>query len=82
MESSMHGVSPSDEMIPAHNSPDAIKLAHERFYLKCAGLWRTIILSSLGKTLYPYSRHIRTLDLGELEELLEECESTTPTISK
>lgn len=38
---------------------------------KWAGLWRTIILSSLGKTLYPYSQYIRTLHLVKLEELLE-----------
>ena len=37
---------------------------------KWAGLWRTIILSSLGKTLYPYSQYIRTLNFVKLEELL------------
>lgn len=37
---------------------------------RCARLWRTIILSSLGKTLYPYSQYIRTLNLQDLKELL------------
>lgn len=44
----------------------------ERVFMKWAGLWRTIILSSLGKTSYPYSRYIRTLNLRDLEELLQD----------
>lgn len=44
----------------------------ERVLLKWARLWRTIILSSLGKTLYPYSRYIRTLNLQDLGELLQD----------
>lgn len=44
----------------------------ERIFMKWAGLWRTIILSSLGKTCYPYSRYIRTLNLRDLEELLQD----------
>ncbi|KAK5169587.1 uncharacterized protein LTR77_005564 [Saxophila tyrrhenica] len=35
-------------------------------------LWRTIILSALGKTLYPYCRHLRMLDLRDLNALLED----------
>lgn len=35
-------------------------------------LWRTLILSALGKTLYPYCRHIRVLDLLDLGYLLED----------
>ena len=35
-------------------------------------LWRSIILSSLGKTMYPYCRHLRWLDLKDLGDLLEE----------
>lgn len=43
-----------------------------RILRKRAGLWRTIILSSLGKTLYPYSQYIRTLNLLDLEWMLGE----------
>lgn len=35
-------------------------------------LWKSIILSSLGMTLYPYCRYIRSLDLRDLKELLED----------
>ncbi|MCJ1423974.1 hypothetical protein MMC29_001861 [Sticta canariensis] len=38
--------------------------------MKCTSLWRAIVLSSLGKTLYPYSQYIRTLNLRDLEELI------------
>jgi hypothetical protein len=34
--------------------------------------WRSIILSSLGKTTYPYCLYIQSLDLRNLEDLLEE----------
>lgn len=37
---------------------------------KWAALWRAIILSSLGQTLYPYSQYLRALNLRDLEELL------------
>lgn len=46
---------------------------HQDIVLKWAGLWRTMILASLGKTLFPYSRFIRTLDLQDLGELLQEA---------
>ena len=36
--------------------------------MRWAQLWRTIILSSLEKTLFPYCRYIRTLNLEDLEE--------------
>ncbi|MCJ1384158.1 hypothetical protein MMC17_007274 [Xylographa soralifera] len=35
-------------------------------------LWKTIILSSLSKTTYPYCRYIRALDLRDLKDLLED----------
>lgn len=47
-----------------------MKSSEKRIMMKCAGLWRTIILSSLGKTLYPYSQYLRTLNLQDLAELL------------
>ncbi|KAG6997543.1 hypothetical protein G7Y79_00040g077080 [Physcia stellaris] len=46
---------------------------HQDIVLKWAGLWRTMILASLRKTLFPYSRFIRTLDLQDLGELLQEA---------
>ena len=39
----------------------------ERDEKKWVHLWRTIILSSLGKTLYPYSQYLRKLNLRDLE---------------
>lgn len=42
----------------------------KRNFRRWACPWQTILLSSLGKTLYPYSRYIRTLNLHHLEELL------------
>lgn len=44
----------------------------QRLLLKWAGLWRAIILSCLGKTSFPYSRYIRTLNLEDLKQLLED----------
>ncbi|KAI5919285.1 hypothetical protein F4810DRAFT_511543 [Camillea tinctor] len=38
-----------------------------------ARLWRSIILSSVGKTAYPYCTYIRALSLGDLEESLEDA---------
>ena len=34
--------------------------------------WRTIALSALGKSLYPYCRHLRVLDLRDLSDLLDD----------
>lgn len=39
---------------------------------KWATLWRVMVLSSLGLTLYPYCKHIRALDLRDLKELFED----------
>jgi hypothetical protein len=35
-------------------------------------LWRSIIASSLGATLFPYCRYIKILDLRDLKYLLED----------
>lgn len=49
------------------------KIRQEKISMtKWAGLWRSIVLSSLGLTLYPYSRYIRMLNLQDLEELLSD----------
>lgn len=37
---------------------------------KCRSLWQTIFLSSRGKTLYPYSHYIWTLNLRDFQELI------------
>ena len=39
---------------------------------KWALLWKSIILSSLGKTLFPYCRYIRALSLQDLQTLFED----------
>ncbi|KAK5128396.1 hypothetical protein LTR85_003064 [Meristemomyces frigidus] len=39
--------------------------------MKWSILWRTVILSALGKTLYPYCRHLRELDLRDLSGLMD-----------
>lgn len=57
-----------DELIQAES------LQRQLAFIKCTSLWRTIILSSLGKTLYPYSQYIRTLNLQDLEELINQSE--------
>lgn len=49
---------------------DSDEETDEGIMKKRASLWWAIILSSLGKTFYPYSRYIRTLNLQDLEKLL------------
>lgn len=44
----------------------------ERMIGKWAVLWKTITLSSLNKTLLPYSKYIRTLNLRDLDQLLQD----------
>lgn len=51
---------------------DELEQSKERITMKWAIMWRSIILSSLGKTLFPYSQYIRTLRLQDLYELLSE----------
>ncbi|KAI1338242.1 hypothetical protein F5Y15DRAFT_136456 [Xylariaceae sp. FL0016] len=40
--------------------------------LDTACLWRSIVLSSIGATAYPYAAYVRALSLGQLEECLED----------
>ncbi|KAL8723760.1 MAG: hypothetical protein Q9225_000055 [Loekoesia sp. 1 TL-2023] len=42
----------------------------ENMISRWAQLWRMITLSATSKTLFRYARYIRTLNLGDLEELL------------
>lgn len=51
---------------------DELEQSKERITVKWAIMWRSIILSSLGKTSFPYSQYIRTLRLQDLYELLSE----------
>ncbi|KAI1393344.1 uncharacterized protein F4822DRAFT_423815 [Hypoxylon trugodes] len=46
--------------------------AGEATSLELSRLWRSIILSSVGKTLYPYCAYVRALSLGNLEECLQD----------
>ena len=39
---------------------------------KWALLWKSLIRSSIGKTAYPYAQYIRTLDLRNLTDLLDD----------
>ncbi|KAI1085376.1 hypothetical protein F5B20DRAFT_881 [Whalleya microplaca] len=45
--------------------------------LGCARLWRSVILSSVGRTAYPYCAYVRALSLGNLEECLHELARET-----
>lgn len=52
------------------NYSRATWLLQDQILKKSAGFWRTIILSSLSKTLYPYAQYIRSLDLQDLKQLI------------
>ena len=49
---------------------DELEQSTERTTMKWARMWRSLILSSLGNTLFPYSQYIRELRLQNLHELL------------
>lgn len=67
----MQGVA---QEIPARASYAAMRQLHEKNLMKSSVRWRTIILSSLGRTIFPYSHYIRTFDLGKLQQLLSDFE--------
>ena len=77
----MHDVAPVTstyndeiEMAPQERtSRAAYEKGQEQLMGKWASMWRSIILSSLGKTLFPYSRYVRTLSLQDLEHLLQDA---------
>lgn len=62
----------SDEDRVPNTSYSASQKRQEQIIKKWAGLWRTLILASQGKTVFPYSKYIRTLDLQDLEELFRD----------
>lgn len=52
---------------------EAVPLPEQELVVyKWSILWRSIIASSLEKTLFPYCRYIRVLDLRDLTYLLED----------
>lgn len=55
-----------------HLSFQARRAQQIRAISKWALLWKSIIRSSINKTAYPYALYIRSLDLRNLSELLEE----------
>ena len=74
----MHNAAPvtnggSDEVeVTRQSRPGESNSQQNQVVSKWASLWRTMILSSLGMTLYPYCRYIRVLDLRDLKELLDD----------
>ena len=80
IQHSMHDVSPvtnrgsSDIDMSAQDRAKTTYKARlrqeENMVFRWAQLWRMITLSATDKTLFPYARYIRTLNLGDLEELL------------
>ena len=65
---SMHDVAP----VTSGGSDEVETPKKEQLTMQWASLWRTIVLSSLGKTLFPYSKYVRRLDLQDLQELLQD----------
>lgn len=76
----MHDVAPitsadNDELEIAGNeklSRANIEKSKQQVAAKWASMWRAIVLSSMGKTLFPYSKYIRTIRLQDLEYLLQD----------
>ena len=75
----MHDVAPvttggSDEIeVGRPNTLGAISRSQQkRMMSRWAGLWRSMILSSLDQTAFPYCRYIRALNLSDLIALLDD----------
>ncbi|KAK0850626.1 hypothetical protein LTS02_013105 [Friedmanniomyces endolithicus] len=64
--------SPSRSNVMDNLSPAESDIALMRWSI----LWRTVILSALGKTMYPYCRHLRSLDLRDFSALLDRLDET------
>ena len=54
----------------------------ERITMKWASMWRSIMLSGLDKTLFPYSHFIRALQLQDLQDLLQDDKFRVPRVSR
>lgn len=70
------GVETSVHEKPTKTTYETTRMGQERAISKWVSMWRSIILSSLKKTLFPYSQYIRTLDFGDLESLLGDVNFT------
>ncbi len=76
------------DQLPASDEEAGTEALHpshqELFVHKWSILWRSIILSSMGKTLFPYYCYIRVLDLRDFKSLLDtlDDEKYRRTISK
>lgn len=58
---------------PVKGGGEGLPLAEQELTVqRWSILWRTITLSAFGKTLYPYCRHLRLLDLRDLGDLLDD----------
>ena len=68
MALSMHDEAP----VIGAGGDEIVASGKERATRKWANMWRSIILSSLGKTLFPYAQYIRTLRFQDLESLLDD----------
>ena len=68
----INGGGDEDQITASRTSYPTKEKRQEQIVKKWAGLWRTLILASLGKTLFPYSRYLRTLNLLDLGELFQE----------
>ena len=61
-----------DEDVMRDGKPKETEKALGTIVAKWAILWRSMLMSSFHKTLYPYSRYVRVLDLKDLVNLLED----------
>ncbi|KAK4192016.1 hypothetical protein QBC35DRAFT_374401 [Podospora australis] len=67
------------ELYSIHSWSDAFD-AHILALDKCVCLWRSVIASSLGETLFPYCSWINQFKLGNLHSLLEDLSKNNPAL--
>ena len=73
---SMHDVAPttstrSNDDIEENTRGKTQQESKVQILTKRSEMWRSIVLSSMDRTLFPYSKYIRTLVLQDLEDLLD-----------
>ncbi|KAK8170644.1 hypothetical protein BC567DRAFT_181840 [Phyllosticta citribraziliensis] len=60
-----------------------LELAQQRLVVqRWAILWRSIIASTMKETMYPYAKHVRSLDLRNLSYLLEDPKFAGTNVAK
>ena len=69
----MHDVAPVTSAYNDETEMAPQEKGREQLTGKWASMWRSLILSSLGKTLFPYSKYVRTLSLQDLEYLMQDA---------